>query len=301
MKPLRIYAPVWGNRHIDQFERAILKSFAWPKNAEALEGNIRCWHIYTRAENKAKLSHLMERIGQPFDIRVLDAFKDTTGQTAALCNAGLEVMQACVDDGSLFFTGETDFVFADGSIETMLSIAQRPRVTVTVPHMRVLPHFLELLDHPVGCAEMVKLAMTCPHRTWLDAEIGVKGFFREHSNQYYGGLSWERSDKMYLVQHVIPNAWISNIEPSDLDLMRKYNDWSAWDHRLPSKFIKEGRNRVIGSSDAAFMVEITSDQERNSPNSQINTAKPDAFYRDDWADGEHHNAYRMCISVFREP
>lgn len=300
MKPLRIYAPVWGDAHIDQFKRAILKSFAWPRNAEALEGNIKCWHVYTKAADYMKLGTMMEGIGQPYRISVLDSFTDTTGQTAALCKAGLEVMQACVDDGSLFFTGETDFVFADGSIEPMLSLAQRPRVTVTVPHMRVLPQFLDFLDHPVGCAEMVSLAMRCPHRTWQDAEFGIQGFIRQHSNQYYGGLSWERFGKMYLVQHVIPNAWISNIEPSDLDLMRKYNDWSAWDHRLPSKFIKEGRNRVIGSSDAAFMVEITDPNERNAPNSQINPAKPDAFYRDGWADGEHHEAYRMCVSVFRE-
>ena len=245
MKSLRIYAPVWGDAHIQQFEQAILKSFLWPQNAGALEGNIKCWHIYTKPADEAKIAALMDRVGHPFRIELLGTFTDFTGQTADLCRAGLEVMQACVDDGSLFFTGETDFVFADGSIEPMLSLAQRPGVTVTVPHMRVLPQFLNYLDHPVGCAEMVTLAMKCAHRAWSEAEIGIKGFFRPLSNQFFGGLSWERFGKMYLVQHVIPNAWISNIVQSDLDLMRRVNDWSAWDHRLPSKFIKEGRNRVI--------------------------------------------------------
>lgn len=300
MKPLRIFAPVWGDAHIRQFEMAILKSFGWPENYAALEDNIRSWHIYTMPADEGKLTGLMKRTAQPFQIHFLKPFSDEKGRLEELTNAGLEVMAACVKDQSLFFTGESDFVFADGSIEPMLALAQRPRVTVTVPHMRVLPPFLDLLDHPVSCSEMVGMAMKHAHPTWTDGQIGIKGFFRTFSNQFYGGLSWERLGNLYLVQHVIPNAWIANIEPSDLEFMKACRVWSAWDHILPSKFIKEGRNRIIGSSDAAFIVEITELNDRNAPGSHIDMKNPDAFYRDAYPNEEHHNAYRMCVSVFRE-
>ena len=48
------------------------------------------------------------------------------------------------------------------------------------------------------------------------------------------------------------------------------------------------------------MVEITEHNDRLANNTNIDVTKPDAFYRDEFPDGGHHNAYRMCVSVFRE-
>lgn len=302
MKPIRIFTPIWGDEYIHRFERGLLKSLLWPKNRETLTGNIRYWHLFTTPEDMTRLNELVEATGYPFQLHGIDpiALQSPEGKGAAVTTAATEIMDACVVDGSLFMTAFSDIVFADGSIEPMFALAQRPRVAVTVPHMRVLPDFINLLDHPVQCAEMVTLAMKTAHPMWIDAEFGMKGFVRPVSNQFYGGVSWEKCGNYYLVQHVIPNVWLANIEQSDVELIRKYESWGAYDHNWPGKLIDEHRDRVIGSSDAAFMVEVTEKDKGISPISHINTDHPDAFHQDEYDYGKFHRTYRMCVSVFRE-
>lgn len=304
MKPLRIFTPVWGEEHIHRFEHGLFKSLCWPKNKAALEDNVRYWHIFTTPDEMGELEALLIDSGYPYQLHGIDpiALEGPQPRSIAITNAATEIMSTCVIDQSIFMPAFTDVIFADGSMEAMFAIAQRPRIGVTVPHMRVLPHFLNLLHEPLSCAEMVTAAMKTAHSTWLDAEVGVKGFFRPVSNQFYGGLSWEKCGNLYLVQHVIPNVWMANIEQSDVNFIRAAGAWGAYDHNWPGKLLEEGRNRYIGSSDAAFMVEITEPtvNKENSYMSTIDMQQPDAFHHDEMDYGKFHKTYRTHISVFRE-
>lgn len=302
MKPLRIFTPVWGEEHIHRFESGLLKSMLWPQNREILADNIRYWHLFTTIESMPKLEALMTKTGYPFQLHGIDpiAMQGDGPRAQAILNGGTEIMSACLVDKSIFMTAFTDIVFADGSIEPMLALAQRPRVAVTVPHMRVLPEFLNALDRPRSCAQMVTIAMKYAHVSWRDAEIGIKGMFRSFSNQYMGGLSWEKIGNYYLIQHVIPNVWMANIEQSDIDFLKNAAFWGAYDHNWPGKLLDEDRNRVIGSSDASFMVELTEYDKGISPNTQIDMNQPDAFHHDGLEGRDFHRRYRAHVSVFRE-
>lgn len=303
VKPLRIFTPVWGDEHIHRFEIGLVKSMCWPKNKETLTGNVAYWHVFTVPEDMARITQIMERVGHPYQVHGMDPMcqsEDAGARGTALANAGLEIMSACLVDGSLFMTAFSDIVFADGSLEPMFAVAQRHRICVSVPHMRVLPAFLNHLDKPLSNPEMVSLALATAHPTWTDAEIGIRGWIRPLGNQFYGGLSWEKFPGYYLVQHCLPNIWMANIEQADVELIRAQALWGAWDHNFPSKVVEEGRSRVLGSSDAAFMVEVTEHDKGIAPSGGIDPLKPDAFHHDTLDYGKFHGVYRNYVSVFRE-
>lgn len=295
MKPVRIFTAVWGDEHIDCLERGLLTSMQWPRNAEALKGNVIAWHMATVEADAPRVRAIVERAGFPCFIQNM-SFMGMPSESVLV--AMHDAMRMCIVEESLLMTTFADIVVGEGSFESMISVAQRKHICVSVPHMRVLPSFLDGLKEPLSNPEMVTRAMKHAHSTWTDGQIGIKGFPKLEGNQYYGGVSWEKINGCYHVQHVIPSVWVANIEASDAEFIMASGGMGSYDHNWPTKLLKEGRNRLIGSSDAAFMVEITPADKNKARLSQIDPEWPDAFHHDTLS--PQHSIYRVFVSVYRE-
>ncbi len=293
MKPARIFTPVWGAEHIEDFRRGCVRSLTWPRNLAALRECVSQWEIFTTQADLDVLHDIAEPLGIPirFDIVNTNAGVDRGRELLRLV---LGTMKRCVDNEELFGLVMPDIIYGDGSWSNMLALAQRVGVCVTAPHMRVLPSMLDVAD----CAPNVPLSnsllfwhsLNHAHPTWTDAEVT-----KSPGSQFYGGVVWERVEQnLYLVQHRIPNCWAAKLNESDLDFMRQMGGFGMYDHDWPRKLVTEERSRIIGSSDAAFMVEVTPAHVALAPMKEL-APVVDLFHRQD----VHHSVYRQFVSVWR--
>lgn len=200
----------------------------------------------------------------------------------------LETIEECLTDNEPMLMACPDFIFSDGSIATMLEYS-RPGTCVGMVHTRVNPTIIDDLGE-VGLngSQLVSKAWKHLHDSWKGADCT-----KEFSNCYSGGVSWRAQGDLILVQHRLPTALLVNFIPSDLDFF-KDERFDAWDHRWPSTW--QNRQRLIGSSDAAFMVEIT------EVDSHCPALGPVNMLQEDWFHGvlEHHKTNRQFVSVLRK-
>ncbi len=286
MKKLRLFTAAWGDEHIARMERALVKSLRWPRNYKPMFDRLECWHLWTKADDVDRITSLARKCDLPFKVNVL---RDGI-PAEALLYAAREIFNECIADRSLFMIAFADIIFGDGSIENMCQLAERDRVCVTVPHMRVLPTVLDDIGEPLSNAALVAKAIKHAHPSWREAEAT-----RATGNSFKGGICWEKIDGLYFVQHRIPNIWVANIEQSDVEWFGLEESIGTYDHNWPGKTLDEERNRMIGSSDAAFIVEVTRLSKGLCPSQENDPKEPDKFYRD----RGHHRTYRTMVSVFR--
>ncbi len=162
---------------------------------------------------------------------------------------------------------------------------------VAVSHVRVKPTILKEPDFAKSNAHLVAASWRNLHRTWTEAEIG-----RELTNSYIGGVSWRRiRDGLYAVSHRLPTIYLAQVDRSDVEWFENYKVVGAWDHAWPSKVAMEQRQRTIGSSDAAFIAEVTPEFS-NIPHCQPRDPdQPDKY----WSDKAHNFVNRNVAAIFR--
>jgi hypothetical protein len=216
-------------------------------------------------------------------------FRENTGTTVGF--AMFEELERCIaEDASLLFV-PPDTIFGDGTIPNLISLGDFPRVCVSVGSVRVLPQILDAVSVPLENAQLVRLAWEHLHSTWVEAEMG-----REIVNSWRGGVAWKKlGEGMYAVQHRLPSPWLVNPMPSDVSWLRAKGSIGAWDHEWPAKLVNEGRQRLVGSSDIAFMVEITPAEESNCPTAPANPEEPDSFH----LDNSHNHVNRNTVALYR--
>lgn len=270
------------------FERACLKSLCWPKNKASIQNAT--WCIFTKVADEPKVRELAGRAGcSHIQIAYIpDSIQGNSPQMGAiLLQCLFQMIDLCLKDGSQMLTAPPDTIFSEGTIEAMLRVGAFGHSCVAVPHPRVSPSiFGQIKDQPLSGAELVSLTLKHGHKAWSEAEIG-----HERQSSFVGGIAWQKiGDKLYAVQHRLPTIYLANFIASDYAFFQKPHDglnptYGAWDHVWPSELIKTERQRTIGSSDAAFILEVTKDDLNIPPQAGINPHEPDSFWR-----SEHHNS-----------
>lgn len=208
---------------------------------------------------------------------------------AILLQCLFKMIHHCLESGAQMLTCPPDTVFSEGSIQSMRHIGRYGHSCVALPHPRVSPSiFGQIKDQALSGAELVSLTMKHGHRAWSGAEIG-----HSEQNSFVGGIAWQKIGKigenLLSVQHRLPTVYLSTFQGSDYTFFQKPHDglaptYGCWDHVWPSVLLNQERLRVIGSSDAAFVVEVTKDDLNVPPQTPINPYEPDGFWR-----SEHHN------------
>lgn len=296
---LRIFTTVWGDQHLDWFERSCIRSLSWPLNSQAIRNAT--WTLFTKNQDLERAKTLALKTGVT-NIEFAGISDIVEGNTPlmgkVLLECLLQMMDSSIRDGSKVLMAPPDTIFSEGTIQALLAAGAQKGTCVAVPHPRVSPSiFGGIKDSPLTGAELTSLAMKHGHRAWTEAEDG-----HPKQNSFVGGISWRRlGPKVIGVTHRLPTVYLAEFQSSDITAFRQPHDnlpptFGYYDHGWPSELITQERQRVIGSSDAACILEVTKEDLNVPPVFASNGQEPDAFYRN-----LHHNKInRQYMYVMRE-
>lgn len=281
---MRIFAPVWGETHLDWFKKGALQSLSWPENAKAIKDAE--WIL---ASTSKDLPTVMQMVG---GIENVSAFIQDDDSGMPLIQKGLIMaVEEAIRNKCPLLMVLPDSIFSEGTIGILREVGRAPQSCVTFAHPRVNPSvFDEDLTQAKSGAQLVDMVFKYPHSSFIHAEVS-----EESSNSYSGGISWRRLSSEYnflSVQHRLPSPLLINPTETDLAYF-KGERFDAWDHRWPSTW--GGRQRYIGSSDAAFMLEITKSELNVPAINPVNLFEPDEFHKT----LPHNVVNREFVSIFR--
>lgn len=300
---LRLFTALWGNEAIETFKQGSLKSLLWPKNKAVLEGAT--WSVWTYEEHVDELERLIfNSIDVKFEANLLQKMETPDGKPMPAIAAApyilhqpiLQEMVTCLNSTSKLMMLPPDSIFGEGTLANMLKLGAEPGSCVSVPHMRVYPHILhKILDKPLSNLELATAAVEAMHPSWVNAEKG-----NEKTNSFWSGVVWERlNDKLISITHRIPTVYLASFTGQDHAFWQTQSSFGGWDHRWPGEcLIRQGRQRLAGSSDACMIAEITGPGDNippQTPPEVLMQLGQDAY----WTDTLHANHNRQTQYILR--
>lgn len=283
---LRIFTLVSGEPYQTWMQNGLVESLSWPRNKSAIRHAQ--WHIYTTEESHDRVVEIARPLG--LDIVVEIMRQDWAG--AFLAHAINHCLRDCAEQGDQMLVCPPDTIFGEGTMETIMTMAREPKVVVSAVPVRVNQDFMdEFFSSPYENSELVTLAWKHLHATWRDANIHLP-----RNNSFAGGVSWKKvGEKLVAVTHLLPTPFYVDPTPSDAEWFRQYGMPGAFDHLWPAKIVDEGRQRFIGSSDAAFAVEITESDKNIPVLYPVDPANPTNYL----GNQKHNHVNRNTVCVFR--
>ncbi len=295
-RPLRIFTVVWGPTHIDWFRRALCKSLSWPMNKKALAGAT--WTIYGDQSDTQSIYEAATQI-VPFSQIELKPKSMDKGQVDLL-SCFMQSQRMCLLEKASLIIAPPDTIFGEGSIQALVDYGGAQDNCVFVPHPRVCPSIIgELTREPMTNAQLVKLCTSekHAHKCWTTAnsELSISG-------TTVGGVRWTKlEENLWSVQHRLPTPYLCNFIDEDRKFFSKswkgvQPQFGMLDHEWSgAEIIPRERQRYIGSSDVAFICEIT-EEHKNIPTQKLVDVKiPDLFHRDEY----HNQINRQYLYTMR--
>ena len=281
---MKIFLPVWGDQYIDWAKRGLLKSLCWKKNAAALRGA-----EFLIATDKPEAFTEPTLFPQETTQSFIPPHKTELMRKEFADYALPIAIEKCLAVKEPMLLATADYVFADGSIDSLKEFGTYPGVCVSAAHVRVHPNILTTLPDNCTSQQLVDLAWYDGHlhSSWANSNC-KKG----RNNSYAGGVSWRALGSLIFVQHRLPTAFMVNFITSDLDYFKR-EPFNSWDWNWPETWTE--RMRYLGSSDAAFIVEITLPTLNNPAIRDTNQEEPDWFH----IHKSHMGINRQFVSVFR--
>lgn len=268
---LQMLTHMWGEKHIEMFEKCALKSLSWPKNLEALKGLEANWNIFTEDKYHDRIRSIVPSSIKT-SIKSIDLLRDYIDPAQS---AFIWAIKECLKLDQKLLMAPADLMWGDGSVHNIWEIGKDPHSVVVVPNIRVLPEFLRDTDHPLTNPQMVGLAWKHLHRAWTEAE-------RLHPLQhsFHGGVEWEKlTDNLYSVKHYLPAPFLMHFTQEDLNYFKSVPTFNSLDHSWPGDvLVPRQRQRYVGSSDACILVEPT-EADKSIPE-VIKERSPHSFWRD---------------------
>lgn len=295
--PLRIYTAVWGKKFIELFKKTALKSLHWQQNLEALM-NVNqpiIWSLYSNEEDLTEVETIVQDAFGDFITIETNSFSEKIeGNHPKMGNLILDCfvkeIEKCLQANAKLLLAPPDTIFGDGSLRGLFTVGAHKGICVAVPHPRVLDTILKS-DDQLTNPQLVSLAWQHLHRTWSEAKSD-----REKNNAHVGGIYWKEVKKgLYTVQHRLPTNYLIHFNKDDLEFFKNQISFGVIDHLWPIFLLKREQQRYIGSSDVAFIVEVTEEKQNVPPCYPVNINQPDGFWRQEF----HNKIFRQMIAVFR--
>lgn len=296
---MRIFTPAWGPKHLNLLNKALGQCFLWPENHEVVKDAV--WSILTHDSNRIDVFEAAARIvpEKNIDLMIYNGpiQQLTQAREFVMLDCLYKMMEKCINEKVPMLIATPDFIFGDGTLSAMAAIGSQDNVCVSIPHPRVLPCVIDHIgERPMSNPELISLAFKHPHKAWTSCEVG-----KDPSGSYIGGISWRWVGcGVAAVQHRMPSPYWVNFTPDDIHFFknptgRRMSAFGAWDHDWPELLIEQGRQRLIGSSDIATLIEVTDPDMNVPPLTKANLLEPDSFQHSE----NHFKINRQFISSFR--
>lgn len=287
---LRLFTLVHGEPYMTWMQQALVPSLSWPINRNAIRNAE--WHIYTTEQSRDRVIEIARPLG--LTMKICEMNPDWAGQF--LASAVRQIIMEASSEGDQILMAPPDTIFGEGTLETFVALGRDPRVVISAPPVRVNQSFMSSFaeaEGPVFNETLVYMAWKHLHATWRDANITMP-----RNNSFIGGVSWKAlSANVFAVTHLLPTPFYLGVAPSDGEWFRLYGTPGAYDHIWPAKLVDEGRQRLIGSSDAAFIVEITEADKNIPPLYPVNPSMNTEYS----GQNKHNHVNRNTVCIFRMP
>lgn len=287
----------YGDEHASLYESIAVRSASHRRNRPAFEDAV--ISVYSDNATMERIARASRTLAQ-VETHLVDT---TPGHYAAQVKVFLDEMGRCVRDDAAMILLNPDCFWGDGSLTNMIRIAGEQPVCIAVPHPRVdAKKFQDEWDYRLvnwgrdiepDNSGLVSMAMQTLHSSWKDADT-AKG----EANSFLTGIGMrEISRGIYAVHHLLPTVFYARPSARDYGFFKQNAGIPGlWDHHWPQVLVEDSRLRVVGSSDAVFLVELTNADTHGTEKQKIDPVKPDAYNRT----APHIETNRMFVSVWRE-
>lgn len=287
MKQLHIFTLVSGARYVSYWRRAGAVSLLWPRNLSALQGVRVFWDIYTDHESEGEVAQFASALPFAHEITVSKFERDDAQLRLALGKA--------FKAQAYFMPAPPDLIWGDGSVGALLNLMRFAYGRcLAVPHVRVAAK--KFMDRFTGealtNAQLVKVTFEALHEAFAGSEGPA-----DRQNTGTTGTVWTRlSPGLYAAGFFLPTIHLMQPTAEDVKWFAGNKGPDHWDHRWPASLVGTDRHRVVGSSDAAFMAELTEDDALHPPRHPTTKGKWDEY----GGTLAHHVHNRNTVAVFRE-
>ena len=254
---LLIYLKVYGRLQLDLLRDFTLPTMMWPENLPACGLKSIYVDCYGLPAESSELEDILASglSGIERTIAFTARSPESLGQGVARAHAlGLRM-----------FNLPVDMIFGNSSIRNLVNYSRHKHLVAAAGHLRVdWRQFLERFTPdsfklPLSNAELVSLAMECPHHTaansWSDLD----------NSTLKAGISLTRiSPALVTMIHHLPSPWLASFTSEDVEFLSAHGE-GAWDHNWLQLLARQGRLRVMGSSELCFGIELTHDEASRPP------------------------------------
>lgn len=286
MKKLHIFTLVSGGVYVSHWKRAGAVSLMWPRNQAALRSMDVFWDIYTDHESSGEVSAFASTLPFAHQITVTKFERDDAQFRVAL--------EKAFNARAYFMPAPPDLIWGDGSIAALFKLMPFAYGRcLAVPHVRVAAgRFMNAFTgEPLSNAQLVTKAFAALHEAFQGSEVPS-----EKSNVGTTGTVWTRlAQDLYAAGFFLPTIHIMQPTEEDVKWFKTTPGRDHWDHRFPASLVGTDRHRLIGSSDAAFMAELTADDEVHPPRHPTIKGKWDEYS----GTLAHHIQNRNTVAIFR--
>lgn len=307
MHNFHIYTAVYGSHYVELFRKACFRSMNWPLNKAAVSGST--WNIYTKPEHFAEFEEMFKGSGFKLQLFQMGESMRVAGcgfVKTSQCDGGVILLNGlrdqiyqCQKENKRLLLAPPDTIFGDGTVANLIALGSVAGACVAVSHPRVLPTIIDDIEYlaatrgAMSNASLVTLAMKHAHDSWKFAEIG-----NEKNSSFIGGIAWKQlGPGLYSVQHRLPTAYFVDFNTTDWDFWWGQVSFGSWDHRWPAEnLIRQERQRLVGSSDACFIVEVTEWDKNVPPNHVDNQVRDEDAY---WNAHYHNEINRQTTVIYR--
>lgn len=292
---LRLFVLVYGAEFLNLFEQVCCRSLLQPKNIKSIQGTI--VSLYSDTSSMARATELAAKLGtvEPH----LIAPTGDAAQNQQRCV--MEEIRRCIDTDSQMLMVCPDNFWGDGSVENLLAIAgEGAGICVAAAHPRVDPVWFcrsaPMLDNvAIDNPTLVRLAIASLHPSWAAAVPN----HQHDTSSYRAGVTLSPvALDLYAVSHLLPTVFLARFTEADYILFREAiakGMQGIFDHIWPCMLVNQERQRVVGSSDAVFVVELTPADSHNVPLTPNDRTKPNQYHRD----APHIRANRNHVAIWR--
>jgi hypothetical protein len=233
---------VWGGEYIDWFKRGLLESLKFPKNRAFMQNAH--WIFCNEFPNeRAILEPLAKEVCPSVEFihsHLWDGIKIAIQRAHAAKRP--------------FILAPPDNAFSEGCLESLARLGDQKDTVIAVPHVRVVPSFLDDFPRHNTPEKMVRHCFNHLHDSWVMSEDT-----KDPSACHDGGVFWKQiTETTVAVTHRLPTAFFVNLTQEDVNFFNSQPILGCWDNIWPpALLINQQRWRLVGSSDVGFIVETT--------------------------------------------
>ena len=284
---IRFFCLASGNTHLDMLERVAVRSLAQSRNRAAIPHDA-VFSLYTDKISEARGESILSALGR---VEITRIEFGSAGE--CLHNALIAEIKRCVALGVPMIMAPPDTFWGDGSLGNLIASAGDARICVAATHARVETEaFLNAIpEEDIDNPALVGIAMKTLHATWRDAFADL-----DRTNTWWSGTSIRQiSQNLWSVQHFLPTVYYAHFTEGDIHFFEAAKRFGQWDHHWPAMLVRHQRHRVIGSSDAVFMAELTEPNRNIPPLTKRWPGEADRYRGRE----THHGVNRNTIFIWR--